>query len=187
MVELSRRAWLSGLGAAASGLITRVSSATLVRGMPLDELVGRSQHALLFTPLEARCAYRTIGERRMLVTDTRVRVEGTLALEEPSDSELVIRTLGGQLDGVGVLVHGQAELRRGQLSVGFLERAPDGACWVTGMAQGHYPLAARPAALVLQASPQLPTLLDWQHSAVRLLADKSLGDAEQLVSGVRHR
>jgi hypothetical protein len=188
MFPISRRAVLASLGAAAGAEFwPRVASATWVRGMSLQELVSRSRHAVIGTPLDARCLYVTIGGRRLLVTETRLRVDGLLALEPPGEAELAVRTLGGQLDGVGELVHGQAELVRGQLCVAFFERAPNGACWVTGMAQGHYPLEDADAALKLRASPQLPVIRDWEQSAVKRLVGTRLSEAESLVAAAKSR
>lgn len=158
-----------------------------MRGMSLAELVGRSQHAIIGAALDARCLYMNFGAKRMIVTETRVRVDGVLGLQSPGDSELVVRTLGGQRDGIGELVHGQAEFGRGQTCVAFFERAPDGACWVTGMAQGHYPLSRVDAALVLHASPQLPAIRDWQQSAVKRLVGTRLEQAERLIAEVKWR
>jgi hypothetical protein len=172
---------------ASSQLVTRSASATLVRGMTLKELVGRSQHVVVGTPLSAYCLYATFGTRRMIVTETRLRVDGVLGLQGPDESELRVRTLGGQLDGVGELIHGQAELQRGRQCVGFFERQPDGTCWLTGMAQGHYPLSNAGATLVLRPSPQLPTIRDWQQSAVKQLVGTRLSEAEQLIAGVSAR
>jgi len=188
MSEMSRRAALASLGLGATAtLFPRLASATLVRGMTVEELVGRSQHAVIGTPVGARCLYAVLGGRRQIVTETRLRVDGVLGLPAPSETELTVRTLGGVIDGAGELVHGQAELSVGELCVGFFERASDGTCWVTGMAQGHYPLEHRDAALVLQHSPQLPTLLDWEHSAVKRLVGARLSEAERLVAGVSVR
>jgi hypothetical protein len=188
MFPISRRTILTSLGVTVGAeLVPRLASATWVRGMSLQELVSRSRHAVIGTPLDARCLYVTIGGRRMLVTETRLRVDGMLALEPPGEAELVVRTLGGQLDGVGELVHGQAEFVRGQLCVGFFERAPDGACWVTGMAQGHYPLESTDAVLKLRASPQLPVIRDWEQSAVKRLVGTRLSEAEGLVAEVKAR
>lgn len=188
MNGISRRAALAslGLGVSASLLSKRVS-ATLVRGMSLQELVGRSQHALMGTPLSAECLYLTIGGRRLLVTETQLRVESVLGLSPPSEGTLTVRTLGGQLAGVGELVHGQAELQVNQLCAVFFERGPDGVCWVTGMAQGHYPLARAGAAWVLRASPQLPTIRDWEQSAVKRLVGTHLSEAVRLVAEVSAR
>lgn len=188
MSRLSRRTLLGSLGLGAAGaLLARPASATLVRGMPLEELVGRSQHAVLGTPLDARCLQSTIGGRSMIVTETRVRIDGALGLTAPGESELRVLRLGGQLAGRGELVHGQADLHFGQLCALFLERSPDGTCWVTGMAQGHYPLARTDAAFVLNASPQLPTIRDWEQSAVKRLVGTRLSEAERLVASVRSR
>jgi hypothetical protein len=168
-------------------LLPRTASATLVRGMTLAELVGRSQHAIIGTATDARCLYQNFGSKRMIVTETRMRVEGVLGLTAPAERELSVRTLGGQLDGAGELVHGQAEFGRGKPCVAFFERTPDGLCWVTGMAQGHYPLNQTDSALVLQASPQLPAIVDWEQSAVKRLVGAHLDQAERLIAAVKSR
>ena len=155
--------------------------------MSLQELVSRSQHAMIGTPLLARCRYLTIGGRRWVITETQLRVEGALALEPLADMDVVVRTLGGQLDGIGEMVHGQADFQQGRQCVGFLERAADSAYWVTGMAQGHYPLDRMDAAPVLQASPQLPTIRDWEQSAVKRLVGTRLSEAESLIAEAKSR
>jgi hypothetical protein len=183
MIGITRRAALASLGiGVGASLLAKRASATLVRGMTLEELVGRSQHAVLGTPLGAECMYGAIGGRRMLVTETRLRVEGVLGLPAPSEQTLTVRTLGGRLADIGEIVHGQAELRIGQLCAAFFERDAAGVCWVTGMAQGHYPLDLKNEAWVLRASPQLPTIRDWEQSAVKRLVGTRLTEAEQLVA-----
>lgn len=188
MSSISRRALITsfGLGAGA-GLLPRLAHATLVRGVTLAELVGRSQHVLLGTPLDAECQVMRIGGRRMLVTETRLRVEGVLALSAPSGTELVVRTLGGRLDGEGELVHGQAELDLAVRCAAFLQRGPDGVCWVTGMAQGHYPLEGAEGSFTLRPSPHLPTILEWERSAVKRLSGMRLADAERAIAEVSAR
>jgi hypothetical protein len=188
MFSISRRAVLASLALAVGAeLLPRVASATLVRGMPLQELVSRSRHVVLGSPLDARCRYLSIGGRSMLITETRLRVESVLALEAPGQAELVIRTLGGVLGGQGEIVHGQAEFQKNKLCVAFLERDANGACWVTGMAEGHYPLDQSEASLILRASPQLPTIRDWEQSAVKRLVGTRLSEAESLIAAVKSR
>lgn len=183
MIGISRRAALTSVGLGVGAvMLSKQATATLVRGMSLEELVGRSEHAVLGTPLSAGCLYQTIGGRRMLVTETQLRVEGLLGLRAPNEQALIVRTLGGRLAGVGELVHGQAELRIGQLCAAFFERDAQGVCWVTGMAQGHYPLDRSEATWVLRASPQLPIIRDWEQSAVKRLVGTRLGEAERLVA-----
>lgn len=188
MTGMTRRATLAALGLGAGAtLLPKNASATLVRGMTMAELVGLSQHAVIGTPLSAQCSYLTIGGRRMLVTETQVRIDGQLGLAAPSETTLTVRTLGGRLDGVGELVHGQAQLEFGRQCAAFFERAPDGICWVTGMAQGHYPLERSNASLVLRQSPELPTIRDWEQSAVKRLVGIRLDEAERLVAEAKAR
>jgi hypothetical protein len=180
MKRIQRRAFVRATASVAVLLMPGPAQATLMRGLPLKDLVGRSQHVLLVTALEAHCSYTEIAGRRAIVTDTRVRVEDTLVKAGPSDTELVIRTLGGQLDGEGELVHGQAEFSQGALCLAFLTRGADGTLWVTGMAQGHYPVESA-GAQRLSASPHLPAIRDWEHCAVHALVGQSLTDARNLV------
>ncbi len=181
MPELSRRALLSSLAASSFLALSRPAQATLVRGLSLAELVGRSSCVVQLTAREAVSHYVMLGGRRSIVTDTRVQVEATLAKGATLPTELDVRTLGGVVDGVGELVHGQAQLELGEPSVGFLVDA-GGVHWVTGMAQGHYPLRFEPGRdALLEASRNLPTIRDWEASAVRQLAGQSLTSARRLL------
>ena len=163
-------------------LLTQRAEATLMRGLPLRSMIAQSEHVVLLTGLDVRCLSIEIGGRPALVTETRLRVEDAFAQRVPKSAELFVRTLGGVLDGAGELVHGQAEFSRAAQCLTFLTRGPDDSLWVTGMAQGHYPLhAAKDAEPSLSASPHLPTLHDFQHSAVRALVGQNLRNARHLI------
>ncbi len=163
-------------------LLTQRAEATLMRGLPLRTMIAQSEHVVLLTGIEARCLSIEIGGRPSLVTETRLRVEDAFAQRVPESDELLVRTLGGVLDGVGELVHGQAEFSRAVQCLTFLTRGPDDSLWVTGMAQGHYPIrTAQDAEPLLSASPHLPTLRDFQHSAVRALVGQNLRNARNLL------
>jgi hypothetical protein len=164
-------------------LLAPRARATLMRGLSLRALCGQSQHIVLARAIEAECVSLPIGGRPMIVTESKVRVEDALSKAAPGSAQIVVRTLGGVLNGVGELVHGQAELSFGQPCLVFLKRAGDGALWVTGMAQGHYPLIAlEHAEPRLNASPRLPTLADFEHSAVRGLVGQNLLQARALIA-----
>lgn len=181
---LGRRSFVGGYAATLGALLleTHEAQATLVRGLTLPMLVARSQHVLVLRPLESFCHFIALGGRRSLVTDTRVAVEEHVAKAVPAQSELLVRTLGGRLGGMGELVHGQAELAAGGISLAFLTPGPDGAQWVTGMAQGHYPVRGFGSAQArLSASGNLPSIVAWETSAVKLLAGKRLADARSEV------
>jgi hypothetical protein len=164
-------------------LLAPRARATLMRGLSLRALCAQSQHIVLARAIESQCVSLPIAGQRMIVTETKVRIEDALEKVAPGSAEVVVRTLGGVLNGVGELVHGQAELLFGQPCLAFLKRADDGALWVTGMAQGHYPIASvERSEPRLFASPRLPTLADFEHSAVRGLVGQNLLQARALIA-----
>jgi hypothetical protein len=175
---------LLGGASLAVGFYTSAARATLVRGLTLPVLVKQSQRIVVLEPLDANCSYAEIGGRKSIVTDTRVRVHETWAAA--GEAELVLRTLGGRLDGVGELVHGQPVLELGVRGVAFLKRGRDHAVWwAVGMAQGHFPLSGSGDASLLLLGRNLPTILDLETSAVRRLVGRQLNEARQLVREAR--
>ncbi len=183
MRPLARRTFVAGAALAPLWLLAERTQATLMGGLSLPALLAQSQHVVLLTGLSVRCITVAIAGRPAIVTETRARVEDVYAMSAPSSAEVSVRTLGGVLDGVGELVHGQAELAIGAQCLLFLTRAPDDSLWVSGMAQGHYPVvAAANSELRLAVSPRLPTLRDFEHSAVRALVGQELSRARRLIS-----
>ncbi len=184
---IGRRWFLGAAGAAACSLAgPRVAEASLARGLSLHELVGASRHALVVTPLESVSQWETFGGRRLIVTDTRAHVEEVLALDTPVESELWIRVLGGVVGDRGQRVAGQAELVLGKPSALFLSPATSTLAYVTGAAQGHYPLVPDGrAALRLRPSPRLPELLEPDRAAAAVLAGTTIAEARELVRAVR--
>jgi hypothetical protein len=130
-----------------------------------------------------------VGGSKRIVTYTRLTVEEALDGRNPADSEVMVRTLGGQVGPLGQVVHGEAELRREQVCVVFLKDRRDGTFRVTGLAQGHYPLAFDQAGVRrLETSPHLAEVLDKHknlQSAVELLRGQSLDKARSMISEVR--
>lgn len=188
MKRFGRRTFAGAAGLLPTLLSSGFAQATLLRGMPLFDLTRRSAHVVLVTALDSSCSWALLGGRRVIITETRARVEDVLARPAPASREIAVRTLGGVLDGRGQLVHGQAELSLGGTSVAFLTGAKDGTLWVTGMAQGHYPLVADArSSQVLSPSPHLPTLVDFEHSGVHALVGRELTEAGRLVREVSQK
>jgi hypothetical protein len=151
-----------------------------VRSVSLSVLTKGSRGVAIVTPLTAESHYEDLGRRRRIVTDTRVRIEESIAKAEGMDSELLVRTLGGSVGDVGERVHGQVQWALGKPCVAFLLQGPDGVHYVNAMSQGHYPLIER-AGRRLTTSPDLPEILDADSSAVKLLAGSELGKARNLI------
>lgn len=184
MLEATRRGFLLGTAAAGAALYATPARATLVRGLTLTEMVRRSQRIVVLEPFASSCRYVDIGGRKSLVTDTRVGIHENFG--GSGDGELLLRTLGGRLEGVAELVHGQPVLELGRRAVGFLKLGRDGqAWWTTGMAQGHFPLTGATEASRLLANRGLPDIVDLASSAVQRLVGRRLGEARELVQQSR--
>ena len=100
---------MSGVGALVGTAAWEQSAdASLVRGLTLAELVAASAHAVVGTALDTHSNWAELGGRRLIVTDTRVRIEETLARQAPLESEVIVRVLGGIVGKLGERVDGQA-------------------------------------------------------------------------------
>jgi hypothetical protein len=181
MGKVSRRGLLVGMSSAATiQLLGGSASATIARSMTLQALVQSSGRISVVTALIAESHFEELGRRRRVVTDTRVRVEETLAKGGSVESELMVRTLGGSIGRLGELVHGQARLAIGEQCVAFLLKGPDGLHYVNGMAQGHYPLSSEEVRRLLM-SPDMPKIVDYESSAVKQLVGSELGRAAERI------
>ena len=186
MGQVTRRGLLLGLGTgAALSAWGFPASATVVRSLSLPALVQSSRSIVVVTALASESHYEELGRRRRIVTDTRVRVEERLA-KESLESEVMLRTLGGSVDRVGELVHGQARLSLGKPCVAFLLRGPDGLHYFNGMAQGHYPLSEASVKRLLK-SPDLGEVLQAQDSAVKELVGRELSTAAQRIRALSQK
>ena len=175
--------------AIAAGAVTALGAsparASLARAVKLDELTARSQHVVVGEPLDAESVWERVGQRRHIVTYTRVRALELFAGADPKQDELMVRTLGGRVGELGELVHGEAVLPLGQQGVLFVMPA-DGALAITAMAQGHYPLARdRAGRQRLHRSPHASELLGEAGAAVTRLPGLELAEARALLKPVR--
>ncbi len=179
-----RRQFLVGVGTAAAGaLLPNLASASVARGVKLDELVRRSAHIFRGRPLEAYSEWARFGEERRIVTYTRIRVDEPLV--GAGEPELLVRTLGGTVGDLGQIVHGEAQLLINEDCVAFLMTQRDGVLAVTAMAQGHYPLSGDSSGVLrLNPSRQLPVLLDDKATAVGRLRGRTVLEARDLVKQV---
>ncbi len=181
----TRRTFLASLLALTQSFEAQPAGASLARGLTLEELVTKSAHHVVATALDAHSEWATFGPNRVIVTETRVRIEEALVGGSPGD-ELLVRVLGGRIGELGERVDGQAELVLGRACVLFLTRADEGRTFVTGAAEGHYLLAAHENdALRLEPSPHLPRLLHPEAAAVAHLRGRTLAEARELVRAIR--
>jgi len=127
--------------------------------LTVGELSARATSVVAGTPLERRAVWESAGGARSqrIVTYTRVRVDRVV--DGQAGAEVWVRTLGGQVDGIGQRVDGEAVLPIGQPALLFLAARADGTHGVVGMAQGRYPLetTTTPAGGVAAIRVALPT------------------------------
>jgi hypothetical protein len=183
MGSLSRRALLGSAAAGALGVLSPArAAASLARGLALEELVRSSARGIVGVPLASECRYADIGGQRAIVTDTRVRVEEHFFARAPESLELIVRTLGGVIGDLGERVDGQAALRLGEPGVVFLSLSRENVEFVTGMAQGHYPLRSDARGVLrLRPSSNLPRLLKPERAAAFRLSGRDLASVRTLL------
>jgi hypothetical protein len=185
---LSRRHVLGAMGlGCAAWASPRLAAATMARAISLPELVGLSQFALVGTATDAYSRWETVGSTRRIVTYVRVDVTHPIDGRPPPDTSVMVRTLGGRVGDIGQLVHGEAHFALGEPSVLFMGSDVDGVLGITAMAQGHYPLHTRAGDTPrLTPSPNIPTLTRVEGSAVQRLVQRTVVEAEGMVSEVLH-
>jgi hypothetical protein len=172
-----------GVGCAAAW--PGVASATLARALSLPQLVGLSRYCLVGTATDANSRWETVGKSRRIVTYAQVQVTQPIDGRPPPDTTLMLRTLGGRVGDIGQLVHGEVRFQLGAPMVLFLAPDVDGILGVTAMAQGHYPLRAETDGIArLQSSPDMPSLLSVEGSAVERLVKRTVVEAEFMVSDI---
>ena len=172
-----RVATVGALGLAMS----RPAQASLARAVQVEELMSRSQHVMLGEPLDAYAVWEQVGQRKHIVTYTRVRALELLGGADPKADELLVRTLGGRVGDLGELVHGEALLNLGERGVLFMMPTRAGLS-ITAMAQGHYPVARDAAgAERLRRSPEAKELMNEQGAAVQRLVGLRVPEARTLL------
>ncbi len=187
---MNRRQTLGLMGTLLATLsLSRVSRATTARAVSLADLVARSTRIARAMPLEGSARFEDIGDTRHIVTYTRLRIDELIS-GSPNEPEILVRTLGGRIDKLGEIVHGEAQLALNEACVVFLQTNSDGIDQVTEMAQGHYPLHSDASgALRLVASRNMPHLLNGAstpNAAAIRLPGLQLDEARALIQGA-HR
>jgi hypothetical protein len=133
-----------GVLAATAGLPSvigaRTAHASTFVELTVGDLSARATSILAGTPVERRAVWESTdgSHSQRIVTYTRVRVDRVV--DGQPGAEVWVRTLGGQVEGIGQKVDGEAVLPMGRPALLFLAARADGTHGVVGMAQGHYPL-----------------------------------------------
>jgi hypothetical protein len=150
--------------------------------LSLSRLVKRSTLVVVGNPISSQSHWAMVGTTERVVTDVTLEVSWTLRGRSVTGQDIVVRTLGGTVDGVAQIVYGEARLGIGQSCLLFLVPDPSGVLQVMGMAQGHYP--TRPderGEWRILKSPGLEGVLRPELSAIEALDGQRLMEVPQML------
>jgi len=122
-------ALLASLGVSAN------AGATTVRLLNLDELARKASHVVAGEVV----AQEPLWMGRLLVTRVTLRVADCMK-GACDGAQMTVHVLGGEVDGLAMMVEGSPRLVRGEQVVLFLQPAAGGIYRTVGMAQGKFAL-----------------------------------------------
>lgn len=138
------------------------ASGSVVRALSLPQLVEQSDAVVVASVESAASSW--LGGR--IVTDSVVVVGDGLD-GASANARLVVRTLGGEVDGIGQRVFGEPQLRAGERYLLFLEAYPGASAGSStalfrpvGMSQGALPVIEGPDGANVAPNPDLPELVE---------------------------
>ena len=136
--------------------------ATTVVPMDVETLTRMSTHVV-----EARAVGSTSQwnpEHTFIFTYTRFEVRRALKGQPPNT--IMVRQIGGTVEGITQKVAGVRQWRPGEEAVLFLQPSsiPDGALVVTGLMQGNFVMRRTPAGQTL-VSNGMPEAFEYQGAA----------------------
>lgn len=132
--------------------------ASVVRVLGLPELLARAEVVAVVT-VESAASSWVAGR---IVTDSALRLDEPLRGGARGDF-VSVRTLGGEVDGIGQRVFGEPSFRPGERYLVFLERFPGASerprFRPVGMAQGALPVVDTPDGPRVTPAPDPPLLV----------------------------
>jgi hypothetical protein len=137
--RISRSAAFLLIGLAA-GLLVAPALASVVQAFSLEELTRKAD--LIVVGVGGETEARRNPDGRLIVTDISVSVQDVLKGSAKKGESIVVTVLGGNLDGLGLRVPGEASIPLGKPALLFLYRggAAGTDLRVVGMAQGVMPM-----------------------------------------------
>jgi hypothetical protein len=122
--------------ALALGAWSHTALASVVKALSLEELTRKAD--LIVVGVGAEAQARRNDDGRLIVTDVSVDVQQVLKGAAKPGEDVIVTLLGGNLDGLGLRVPGEASIPIGKPALLFLYRSGPGGrdLRVVGMAQG---------------------------------------------------
>ncbi|MBN1655306.1 MAG: hypothetical protein JXA30_16185 [Deltaproteobacteria bacterium] len=118
------------------GLLVWPVRASVIMRFELEQLVARSDVIVVATTLGWKSRW---GARKRILTDVTLRVDESIKGKYQPSDVLVVTRLGGEIDGLGMRVAGEAAFYKDKKALVFLREIPaSGELRVVGMSQGVY-------------------------------------------------
>jgi hypothetical protein len=126
--------------ASAVALIVAPALASVLQALSLEDLTRKAD--LIVVGVGGETQARHSADGRLIVTDVNVDVQDVLKGSVKKGDGVVVTVLGGNLDGLGLRVPGEASIPQGKPALLFLYRngAAGNDLRVVGMAQGMMPM-----------------------------------------------
>lgn len=118
----------------AGWLLVGAAGASTVIALNLNSLSRQAEVIVL-----GRCRHASVhwnADRTRIYTDWTVAV--AQAVKGTPGEQVIVRQLGGELDGIGLMVSGAVRMSAGEEVILFLRPAEEGVYRVLGLSQGHY-------------------------------------------------
>jgi hypothetical protein len=169
--------WLTRPALLAVLALLAAPSAWATSMLPLDlkALLKRADRVVLATVISEQSHWT--DNHDAIYTDSVVRVDRTYKGGARAGQTVVVRREGGSVDGIGMRVHGSAQLAAGEQALMFLEvRGP--ATWVVGMSQGKWPISVENGRKVVHGA-DLSGIELMQPGAIALTGARPLAEVER--------
>lgn len=174
-----RRRFIQGVSAATAGLPSITRGETPVRALTLRELLLASDVVLDGLVVGNSAEWVEVFGARRIVTAWHLELREQFAGERAASE---VATLGGVVGDLQQWVPHEAQLRLGARYLLFLRGGALGRAWVTGMAQGAFPLQLNGGAeWRVGISVAQAELASHHSSAVAVLNGRALDDVRRLI------
>ncbi|MBN21014.1 MAG: hypothetical protein CL678_06965 [Bdellovibrionaceae bacterium] len=153
------------------GLVHLVFATTFV-SRPFEERVGLTPFVVQGRVLRSYSDWGDEGHQRKIFTFHQLEVIEVLK-GSVNSNEMILRTLGGEKDGVGMKVPGAAQFSQGEEVVVFLgEKQPDDSYPLFALSRGKYDIVERSGKQVLEG-PGIDSEHDHAETEVHSDTDSS--------------
>lgn len=194
-VILSRRQFGVSAGTLAASLaLSHSAHASTLQALSLEEIVARSERAVVGIPVVSESEWRYVAGSRRIVTRTRFLQEADWLLDEEQGDEFFVLTLGGRIGDIQQKVPGEASLRLDERCLLFAGQEKSGFRRVIGMGQGQYLVEGEEEQAKLRRGRGRPHLVGPQRGknaaprrrrVVDVLDGVSLSNAREFVRSAR--